>query len=213
MIAAVRAAAVLGLMALAAVAAAADPPGDAARAQAAALADELELHPEATATDVYKFLHQGVFGPGHAVDDRDSAASYLEQELAALGAAPVEEQLCQPLGGPIPMVRIHLRPYLAAGHDPAALVDAFVASAATETGDAATMDAAVEAAVAFLAKRGLWGVAGKLQELAPALSSQGYPAAHHSDRYVELYRPAYRVVRLELARATGWCADPAEAER
>jgi hypothetical protein len=211
--AAVRAAAVIGLMALVTVAPAADSPGDGAREQAAALAKELELHPEANGSDVYKFLHQGVFGPGHAVDDRDSAAAYLEQEIAGLGPAPVEEPLCQALGGPIPMVRIHLRPYLAAGHDPSALVDAFVASAATQTGDAPTMDSAVEAAVAFLAKRGLWGIAGKLQDLAPALSSQGYPAAHHSDRYAELYRPAYRVVRLDLARAKGWCAEAAEAER
>lgn len=184
---------------------AADPPPDGPRSQVAALGQELERHPDATASDVYKFLYQGVFGPGHAVEDRQAAARALDEEIAALAPAAVEEQLCQPLGGANPMVRIHLRPYLAAGNDPSALVDAFVASAAGETGGAADMDAAVEAAVASLAKRGLWSLGGELQELGQKLASEGYPASHHSPRYLELYRPAYRIVRLDLARANGWC--------
>lgn len=207
-----RAAVTLLAVVGAGVALAADPTPGGPRAQAATLGEELAVHPDAGATDIYKLLHQGVFGPGHAVDDRTSAARVLDEEVAALGPAPVDEPLCQPLGGPIPMARIHLRPYIAAGLDPAALVDAFVASAAGRTGTAEDMDAATEAAVAFLVKRGMWGIASEVQELGATLAEQGYPIAHHSERYVELYRPAYRVVRLDIASAKGWCPS-VEAEK
>jgi hypothetical protein len=210
-----RAAALVLCVTCVMVAAAADSkreaPPDGPRTQAAALGVELENHPEATAADVYKLLHQGVFGPGHAIEDRRSAARWIDDEIAALGPATVEEALCQPLGGATPMVRIHLRPYLAAGDDPAELLDAFVASAVGDTGDAAAVDAAVQAAVAFMVERGLGSLAGDVQTLASTLASQGYPAVHHSERYVELYRPAYRVVRLDLARAKGWCPGAEEA--
>jgi len=200
-----RAAAVVGALLIAIPGAAADPPVPAPRAQAAALGDELRLHPNASADDVYKFLHQGVFGPGHAVADRQSAARALDEEVAGLPPATVSEPLCQPLGGPAPMARIHLRPFLAAREDTAALLDVFVASAAIPAGTAADMDAALEAAVASLAKGSQWALAGDLQELASGLAAGGYPAVKHSEAYRSGYRPSYRVVVLELARAKGWC--------
>jgi len=200
-----RVIAVLGVLAIAALGAAAEPPVPAPREQAAALAQELRLHPDAAADDAYKFLHQGVFGPGHAIADRQSAARALETEVAGLPPASVADPLCQPLGGPTPMARIHLRPFLAAGGDIAALLDVFVASAAVAAGTAADMDAALEAAVASLAKGGEWGLAGELEGMAKGLAAGAYPAVSHSERYRKSYQPAYRVVALELARAKGWC--------
>jgi hypothetical protein len=67
------------------------------------------------------------------------------------------------------------------------------------------MDAALEAAVASLAKGGEWGLAGELEGMAKGLAAGAYPAVSHSERYREGYKPAYRVVALELARAKGWC--------
>ena len=203
---ALRAVVVTGVLMVAVPGAAADPtPVPVPRAQATALADELRLHPEAAADDAYKFLHQGVFGPGHAVDDRQSAERLLDQEIAGLTPAAVEDPLCQPLGGPTPMARIHLRPFVAADEDPHALLDVFVASAAVAAGTAADMDAALTAAVATLVKDGQWGLAGELETLGSGLAAGGYPAAGHSERYRNAFKPAYRVVVLELARAKGWC--------
>lgn len=203
---ALRAVVVVGMLMVAVPGAAADPtPVPVPRAQATALADELRLHPEATADDAYKFLHQGVFGPGHAVDDRQSAQRLLDQEIAGLAPAAVEDPLCQPLAGPTPMARIHLRPFLAADEDPQALLDVFVASAAVAAGSTADMDAAIKAAVATLVKDGQWGLAGELETLGSGLAAGGYPAVSHSERYRNAFKPAYRVVVLELARAKGWC--------
>jgi hypothetical protein len=201
-----RAVVVIGVLMVAVPGAAADPtPVPVPRAQATALADELRLHPEAAADDAYKFLHQGVFGPGHAVDDRRSAERLLDQEIAGLAPSAVDDPLCQPLAGSTPMARIHLRPFLAADEDPKALLDVFVASAAVAAGGVADMDAALTAAVAALAKDGQWGLAGELETLGSGLAAGGYPAVGHSERYRNAFKPAYRVVVLELARAKGWC--------
>jgi len=203
---ALRAVVVCGVLMVAVPGAAADPtPVPVPRAQSIALADELRLHPDAAADDVYKFLHQGVFGPGHAVDDRQSVARTLDQEIAGLAPAAVEDPLCQPLGGPTPMARIHLRPFLAADEDPQALLDVFVASAAVAAGSAADMEAALSTAVATLVKDGQWGLAGELETLGLGLAAGGYPAVSHSERYRSAFKPAYRVIVLELARAKGWC--------
>ena len=37
----------------------------------------LDGHPLAGAEDLYKFLHQAVFGPGHAISNRGAAAGWL----------------------------------------------------------------------------------------------------------------------------------------
>jgi len=202
---AARAIVVVAALLIAPLGAAADPPVPVPRAQAAALLDELRLHPDASADDAYKLLHQGVFGPGHAIDDRSCAARALDEEVAGLAPTTVADPLCQPLGGPTPMARIHLRPFLAANEDIAALLDVFVASAAVAPGTAADMDVALEAAVASLAKGGQWALAGDLEVLASGLAAGGYPAVSHSERYRNGYKPAYRVVVLDLARAKGWC--------
>jgi hypothetical protein len=200
-----RAIALLAVLMTAALGATAEPPVPAPREQAAALAQELRLHPDATADDAYKFLHQGVFGPGHAIDNRQSAARALDEEVAGLAPTSVADPLCQPLGGPTPMARIHLRPFLAAGGDISVLLDVFVASAAVAAGTAADMDAALAAAVEALARSGQWTLAGELESTAKGLAAGSYPAVSHSEPYRNGYKPAYRVVALELARAKGWC--------
>ena len=170
-----------------------------------ALDGELATHAEAKVIDVYKFLYQGCFGPGHAITDRAAAATFLAEELAALGPSVAEESLCQPLGGSPSLVRIHLRPFVAIGGDGDALVDTFVASAGLVATDSEVMDRTLKKAVARLSRRGRWQLAGQLEDLAVRMAAERYPAAHHSDSYTANYRPAYRVVLRELAEEQGWC--------
>jgi len=185
--------------------AAAQEPTSVGEAAMLALDGELGLHPEMGVTDIYKFIHQGVYGPGHAVQDREAAARYLADEMATLGSAEPTDPLCQPLGGDPAMVRIHLQPFAAAGGDPAVLLEAFVTSGDAVTGDPAVMDAVLASAVSRLVRRGRFQLAGQLEDLSGRLAEDGYPPVHHSDGYVARYRPAYRVVLLELAQQQGWC--------
>jgi hypothetical protein len=171
----------------------------------AALAAHVERHPELSAADVYKFLHQGVFGPGHMISDRGAAESYLDREVKSLGEAAGDEPLCEPLGGSPHMVRIHLRPFLAAGLDTGALVECFVASANRVAGDPAAMDRALVRAVKWLEAGGKIALAANLEALRFEHQPQGFPALHHGDAYRNAYHPAYRVVSADLAHENGWC--------
>ena len=171
----------------------------------AALEDHLEQHPEAEATDVYKFLHQSVFGPGHAIPNPDAAARYLAHEITELGPARVDELPCEKLGGEPVLMRVNLRPFLDAGGDESALLDAFVAAANQVHGDQEHMQAAIAEAIAVLEETECADLARDLRALSVDLAPEGYPAIHHSERYREAYAPAYRVVTLAAAADHGWC--------
>jgi len=47
----------------------------------------------------------------------------------------------------------------------------------------------------------------ELESMAAEMAPQGYPAIHHSEAYLEAYRPAYRVVEEALAAQHGWCGE------
>jgi len=184
----------------------------------APLAAHLDAHPQARAADVYKFVHQGVFGPAHAVSSAIAARAWLDDEIAAIESRPSAETPRAPIAQPAPalatgaqpepliefladqprLIRVNLRPFLAAHGDRARLIDAFVASAARVAGDPAVMRSRLDAAVALLGSRNQREFAQDLRELAIKMADAGYPAIHHSERYVAAYHPAYRVVLAAL---------------
>jgi len=186
---------------LAGAAGAVPPPDD----PGAALTVHLERHPEAEAVDIYKFLHQGIFGPGHMIPDRSAAERYLEHEAKNLEPVVHAEDLCERLGGDPGMVRIHLRPFVEAGEDPELLLELFVVSANEIDGDPEKMDQALRAATAWLETQGKTELAGCLEDLRVEQQPNGFPALHHSERFRTAYKPAYRIVVRDLAEVRGWC--------
>jgi hypothetical protein len=194
------------LMCLAPAASASDKPIDRGVANAVrSLAFDFAEHPEAEATDLYKFLHQAIYGPGHAIPDPDAAARWLDRELEDLSSPLVGEAQCEVLGGRPILVRVNLRPFMAGCGDAAELVDAFVATAGEVRGDPGQMGEAIEIVVKWLRSDGWKNLADALERLDAELAPKGYPAVHHSEAYVEVYRPAYRVISSQRAAAHGWC--------
>jgi hypothetical protein len=187
-----------------------DPPVEAVGSIMVAFGEHLEGHPLAAAEDLYKFLHQAVFGPGHAIPDRQAAAAYLERELAGLGPPLENEPRCEPLGGDLPLVRVNLRPFVADGGDAGALTDTFVATANRHRTDDEEMATVLDLAARWLPCAGRGEQVSELRELAAEMAAQGYPAIHHSEIYREAYRPAYRVVDADDAVARGWCGETFE---
>lgn len=170
-----------------------------------ALAADLAEHPQSEAADLYKFLHQALFGPGHAIPDAAAAASFLRREIASLGPARDAEAWCAPLGGDPSLVRVNLRPFLANGFDSDRLLRAFVDTANRVEGDPAEFEIAVSLVTDWLHDEGRGELARGLQQLARDLRDEGYPAVHHSERYLAAYDPAYRVVGAAAASERGWC--------
>jgi hypothetical protein len=174
------------------------------------LAADLAVQPASEAADLYKFLYQAIFGPGHAITDRAAAVKSLEDEIDGLGPPMPGEEPCLTLGGVPILVRVHLRPFVAAGGDPEALIDAFVATPAEVHGSPDQMTEAISLVVKWLHSSGQKELATQLEQLGRNLAAEGYPMTHHSPVYIEAYQPAYRVVAADLAAEHGWCTLPVE---
>ena len=78
-----------------------------------------DAYPALEIQDLFKFLHQSVFGCGHFVSD--TAWGYLQGELSAL--APSEGADVEPLAGDF--CRVHLRALSSTGLSPKTLFRLF----------------------------------------------------------------------------------------
>ena len=159
----------------------------------AVIQSHLERYPDMELDDLYKLLHQGATGSEHAVGNLEGARKWLEDEMATLGSGPTEP-LVDTIAPGGAHVRIHLRPFLEAGGDPEALLQAFVQTANTPPGSADGLRHALDAALE-MARRELlpWDVA-RVESRFADLQASGYPAVHHSEVFGSRYGPAYRVV-------------------
>jgi len=89
----------------------------------------LDRYPESHIADVYKLLHQAVFGLGHLVANKKAAREWLENEAGKVTPTH-EDLLVESVHPEAAIVRLHLRPYLAYGGKIKPLVDAMARSAA-----------------------------------------------------------------------------------
>src|SRR5260221_12126626 len=103
-------------------------PTDAVHSKLVALITaHVQRYTEIDVLDVYKLLHQAVFGPGHAITNQKAAREWLEREseiLQPVAAEPLLESV-HPEGS---IVRLHLRPYLSVNGKLNKLLDALVHS-------------------------------------------------------------------------------------
>lgn len=154
-------------------------------------------YPEMGIADLYKLLHQGSMGSEHAVESLEAARRWMDDEVAALGDGPSEPLVdtIAPMGT---HVRIHLRPFVEKGGDPAILLSAFVRTANAGTGSEDALACALEAGLAMAREGQLPWNEAELALYFDDRRAEGDPAVHHSERFESLYRPAYRVVAGDL---------------
>jgi hypothetical protein len=152
------------------------------------LRSHFSRYPAIQIQDVYKLLHQAAMGSEHAVANLDSARNWLLREMAEMGEGP-PEPLIDPISPGGKIVRVHLRPLAAAGHDPDVLLDAFIRTVNEVHGDVRLLEKFWQAAI-VTAKFPVV----EMEEFFRSMKAQNCPAVHHSPEYEKLYRPAYRVV-------------------
>jgi hypothetical protein len=161
------------------------------------LAQHRQRYPRLALADIYKLLHQAALGPGHAVKNPAAARAALVSEAADLGEGPADP-LIDPISPDGRLARIHLRAYVGARRDLDRLADAFLQTAAGYAGSSDKL-AKFCACLGDLADAG--GIAFSRTEVAAyfePIIAQGCPVVHHSDAYRVAYRPAYRVVDIQL---------------
>ncbi len=186
------------------------PSGSASEAVSGCAAADLDAirwhakrYPLMEAPDWYKLAHQGVAGPGHAIDDPAAAASWLDREWEAIGSPRAAEQELEPLPfGRGRLSRINLRPWKRRGGERNELLAAFVATAERLSPAPVAVRKGLDEASTCLASLSSAGELGISREVVStffdARRREGYPAVHHSERYRTSYAPAYRVVLPEL---------------
>jgi hypothetical protein len=171
------------------------------------LKQHLQRYPQMQLADIYKLLHQAALGNGHAVRDEAAVHAALREEIATMGSGP-DEPLTDPISPDGTLARIHLRAYAAAGHDIDALAHAFAATAQQRPPERDKLERFCACLGDFAATGGgttpsfapgeIAFDAARVRAYFAQIVESGYPVVHHSDAFRSAYRPAYRVVQIDL---------------
>ncbi len=169
----------------------------------ALIAAHMQRYPAMEVTDVYKLLHQSVFGPGYRVPSRKHAREWLDHE-AGIANEPPTTPLLESVHPEEAFVRLHLMPYLAHGGNLATLLDAYIRSSDHESGSAAEMDACWSHFETMVQTNPVWQRLFSLRQigmLRAAHRADDWAAVHHSPAFIQAYRPTYRILAVDEARA------------
>lgn len=141
--------------------------------------------------DLFKALHQSVFGCGHFVTDEAAGLARLREELSRLP----EDAAAGPEDLDGPYVRLHLGYLRRSGLSPRTLFRLFALSARDPAGEAAALEEKLRCLLA-LAREG--SLPFSCEETVRAVESwraAGFPACRHSEAFRAACAPAYRVIR------------------
>jgi hypothetical protein len=154
-------------------------------------------HPDLGPQDLYKLLHQAAMGSAHAIDDTAGVRQWMEQELTTMGDRPTDP-LIDTLAPEGAVVRVNLRPWVAAGRSTDSLLAAFIRSAEAIPQDTVKLGRFLEVADSMAGEGSLPFDRGIWREMVAVRRKEGFPAVHHSAAYETAYHPAYRVVQGAL---------------
>jgi hypothetical protein len=161
------------------------------------LIEHARRYPQWTMDDLYKLIHQAAMGSEHIMGDEAVLRDWLVQELAHLDPGR-DESLVDPISPDGRIVRVHLCPFTNLQLQEEPLLQAFIRTA--EEVIPSSMQLAEYAASAIqIAKEGkLPFSSAQVTSYMEDMRARDYPAVHHSVRYKQLYKPAYRVVSSDL---------------
>jgi hypothetical protein len=162
----------------------------------------LDRYPLSRPRDVYRLIRSGTCGPDAGATELDAAR--LEELLAGAGEAPLADESVREtvsLDGSI--VRVNLRPWVAAGGELECLADIARRSAASIEPRRDQLFTLWAGFVHMHRRHEFRFDRDELDHLEMTLASAAYPEVGHSEAYVEAYRPAYVIVRAELVDDQG----------
>src|SRR6478752_3335886 len=143
---------------------------------------QVAAHPHLEPQDLYKLLHQAAMGSAHAIDDTAGVRQWMEQELTTMGDRPTDP-LIDTLAPEGAVVRVNLRPWVAAGRSTGSLLASFIRSAASIPQDTVKLARYLEVADSMAEEGSLPFDKGVWHDLVGAQRKEGFPALHHSPSY------------------------------
>lgn len=145
--------------------------------------------------DSYKWLYQATMGGEHAAPDERSARAWMENEWKTLGPSESGDALWVPLDPEGKIGRLNLRPYRSRGGKMDDVLAAFLRSARSHRGEIEDFRAAWTELGQTLKKAAVNDLTwAEWQRLDNEMRTKGYPAVHHSSKYQQANKPAYRVM-------------------
>lgn len=169
------------------------------------IATHLERYPRMELLDVYKLLHQAVFGPGQIIKNQKAAREWLERESELLKPSPEQtpQSLLESVHPEGKIVRLHLRPYLA---EQGSLTQLLVAYAESSRAVQGSSNAMQDYWLSFetMVKSNQFG--GHFDPRMAALigkvsADANWSNNHHSPTFIHYCKPVYRVLLYEQAEA------------
>jgi hypothetical protein len=161
------------------------------------LNDHSRRYPYWALDDLYKLIHQASMGSEHYLEDEAAVRDWLLTELKQLRPGP-HEPLVDPISPDGKIVRVHLRPFSDLDIDAEPLLQAFILTGKRIIGSTDLLLKYAEQAESLAENGDLPFSSEKIRRYINRLGASGFPAVHHSERYVEEYRPTYRVVAFDL---------------
>lgn len=158
------------------------------------LTEHLKTYPEAQVMDVYKFLHQAVFGSSEAVSQPENTRDWLEFQWANHLRANTSP-LLEPVGAD--WMRLHLYAYQQKNGDVEKLFHAVLRSAQAKQVDLGKMAdywrefEAMLKADKKLAER---FSSREIHLLGKMYTAQHWSVPQHSPQFIRTYHPIYRLL-------------------
>ncbi|MBQ6254219.1 MAG: hypothetical protein IJK05_06180 [Bacteroidales bacterium] len=163
-----------------------------------AVSVQMESFPESRLQDLYKSFFQDRFGPGHIINDRQSAKDYILSELAS--ADTLTGPRTEPCGWEGNYVRVNLSVVADGLMTADQLTDALMASAKEVTDEDIERWKAEWSEIAAIIEKEYPDIPDLREEKAriDELLASGQYAWHHSAAYNAAYHPHYRIIASEL---------------
>jgi hypothetical protein len=155
------------------------------------LTEHYKKYPLLQIQDIFKFLHQSVFGCSHLVTSSEEARKGIEEELKTVSPdAPFEPEQLDGRFCRLPLA------YINHGLDVKTFSAMFFLSAKEESDGEEALTEKLEITRDLITEGILPFDAAEFDSAVALWREQGFPAVRHSDRFKDAYSPAYRVISM-----------------
>ncbi len=152
------------------------------------LSQHFSAYPEMQIQDIFKFIYQSSFGCEHMVSSLEKATDYISEEY---NKGFWEDTEIVDLDGDYCRVPIS---YINRGLSPQTFGKLFYLSAKKEENGQAELIEKLEKAKQLVCENKLPFGIDEFEKAVKNWEVQGYPAVHHSEKFRNEYKPAYRVI-------------------